>query len=88
MTGAALTHGGTPPWVAPPADFWDDLAADREAAALFGIPLADDDDLAPRAACVPPAAIPLRRPAHLPRRPARHATSTRPDPRKENTRAA
>jgi hypothetical protein len=84
MTGEALHHG-TPPWCGPAEAEWDDLAADREAAALLGIPLADDDDFAPRPVCVPPGAIPIRRPDHR-RPPSRD--DTRSDPRKENTRAA
>lgn len=78
-----MSRFGPPDWPESPEEVWEDMAADRAAAALLGIPLADDDDFRPaRAACVP-AAIPIHRPRRTPWRP-----DTRPDPRKEHTRAA
>jgi hypothetical protein len=87
VSGEALAHGVTPPWCLPAWAEWEDLADDRAAAALLGVPLADDDDLTPpvRPVLVPPAAIPIRRPAHLLRHTAWRSST---DPSKEHARAA
>ncbi|MGK5677611.1 hypothetical protein [Actinoplanes sp. URMC 104] len=68
--GAAYAHGGTPPWCEPTDSTWAEMADDRLASNVLGIPLADDDDLFPAPVALPPViplpvrtAVPARRAA-------------------------